>query len=405
MLKRLKPYRNNILYVAVVITAVLLLIIGHKVTTEGKEIFGKFAGARVEPAVVQEVLFEERKDYDIGYETQVYFKAKMTSGENKNEVLTVRQFLDSFYTVPIKPVEQGDKVMISYVPYGGQEIWVFQEYNRSGPILVLLCAFVVMLMVFGGKKGVATIISLALTFGCVFYYFVPAILSGQNIYLSTIMVCLYVITVTLVLVNGFNFKSLAAGAGCLGGLLVAGILFFISNNFLSLTGMLDEDSAYLTMMGIPFDLVALIFSGILIGVLGGVLDVGVSIGASLSEIYPEGENHEFRDIIRSGMNIGRDILCTMTNTLVLVYMGGALSLTLLLTVYSNSFLELINRETILVEILSALLGSMGLLFTIPLTTFFYAFWTTRKPAHKDELILPDPEPLVTRELPEEFKDN
>lgn len=399
-----RKHKQKVIYFTTVVFAIIFLMVSHRVTTKGEQVFGKFAGAPVERGKVTEILYDERSDFGFGSEVQRHFLATVTRGENKGEEIRARQVTDTLYAVPIKDVEVGDRIMLVYTPFGAEETWVFQEYDRSGPLIMLLLIFFALLLLFGGKKGVSTMISLSLTFACVFYYFVPTILSGYNIYFATIVTCVFIVAVTLILVNGYNVRSFAAAVGCFGGLAVSGILFFVMDHFLMLTGMMDEDSVYLTLMGIPFDLKAIIFSAVVIGVLGGVLDVAVSIVSALNEIYPAGQQHQFRQVVTSGMNIGRDIMATMTNTLILVYIGSALSITLLLTVYSNSFFELINREAITVEILLALLGSMGLLFTIPLSTFFYAFAASKEvPPPVKRLKLADPEPLVSRALPEELK--
>ena len=401
------------MYAGVVILAFLMIFAGNRVTTKGHQIFGKFSTAPVERVKVDLLLGSQTVELGVGREKHIFFEAEVISGENKGQRILARQINDTMYSVPIKDVEKGDRVMICYTPYGESEnIWIFQEYDRSGPLMGVLALFIALLMIFGGKKGLPTLLSLVLTCGSIFYFFVPAILSGKNIYGTTIVVCIFIIAVTLILVNGFNFKSASAAAGCLGGLMVAGILFLISDHFLRLTGMIDEETAYLTMLDVPIDLKAIIFAAVLIGVLGGVLDVGVSIAASLHEIYPQGGGeYKMSDIVRSGMNIGKDIICTMTNTLILVYIGSSLSITLLLTVYSNSFFELINREMITVEILQALLGSIGLLFTIPITTAVYAFGVAKSGRAKEDTANPDnmeteqsePIPFKINSMPDDMK--
>lgn len=375
--------KNSLRYALVLILAWLILWIGHIFTTDQTQIFGKSGGAEVYSAKVETIMVDNSTTRTVDNfeysQTDIHFQAIFTDGPQKGERVIVRQISNSLYTIPVKAVERGDNIMVCLREYEDLGmIWMFQEYNRTIPLLALLLVFFAVMMIFGGKRGMGTICSLVFTCLCIFYFFLPAILAGWNIYYLTLFSCVYIVVTTLILVNGFNYKSLSAGLGSVCGLVVAGILFFVMNQALQLTGVLDEESSYLTMLNPPVDLKAIIFAGALIGVLGGVLDVGVSIASSLQEIYGERTDMSFKDVVRSGMNIGRDILCTMTNTLILAYIGGALSLTLLLIVYSNSFLELMNRETIVVEVLNALLGCIGLLCTIPLTTVFYAFAVTRK---------------------------
>ncbi|MFV0399995.1 MAG: YibE/F family protein [Oscillospiraceae bacterium] len=385
----LKNRKNILLYIGVVVIAALILFLGNHFATGGRHVFGSSGDTEVYPARIEILLATKERPYTVDglqfADAEIFFEAVFTGGPRKGERIMARQVMEATRAVSIKAVEEGNRVMLVLVPYQDEgPVWIMQEYDRTLPLLILVGAFFLLLFLFGGKKGFGTILSLVFTCLCIFYLFVPSILAGRDIYAATLLCCLFIIVVTLCLVNGFNSKSLSAGLGCVGGLAVSGILFFVMDRFLQLTGLIDEDSAFLTMIEIPIDLKAIIFSSILIGVLGGVLDVGVSIASSLSEINREkGEDSlSFGDLMRSGMNIGRDILCTMTNTLILVYIGSALSVTLLLVVYSNSFLELINRESIVIEVLQALLGSIGLLFTIPLTTLFYALSVTRKKKDK-----------------------
>jgi uncharacterized membrane protein len=182
-------------------------------------------------------------------------------------------------------------------------------------------------------------------------------------------------------VNGVNKKSLAAITGCFGGVIAAAALTFIMNNILALTGIVSGESMSLLFLPLdePIDLRAIIFGGILIGSVGAVMDVAVSISSALWEVKTQAADLTFRSIYKSGVNIGRDVLGSMTNTLVLAYIGSSLSLILLLIVHTGSLTELLNRELVIVELLKAIIGSLGLLFTMPLTAMICAALYSKKP--------------------------
>ena len=169
--------------------------------------------------------------------------------------------------------------------------------------------------------------------------------------------------------TAFNRKTLAASLGCIGGLTVSGVLTIIMDKVLTLTGYVDEDSIYLSLLSTenPINLNAIIFAGILIGALGAVMDVAMSISSSLWEVRDKSKSLSFGSLFKSGMNIGRDIMGTMANTLILAYIGSSLSIVLLLSAYATSLMYLLNMEMITVEILQALVGSFGILLTLPLT--------------------------------------
>jgi len=151
--------------------------------------------------------------------------------------------------------------------------------------------------------------------------------------------------------------------------LVAGGIAFFVGSLASLTGLGDEEAQML--MYIPqqvnFDFKGILFAGIIIGALGAVMDVGMSIASSMREVEAAKPEITTKDLIRSGMNVGRDIMGTMSNTLILAYTGGSLQLMLLFMAHDFSLTEVINWDMIASEVVRALAGSIGLIFTIPLT--------------------------------------
>ena len=225
-----------------------------------------------------------------------------------------------------------------------------------------------------------TLVSLLLTFGAVFLVFLPLVLGGYNIYLSAIAVCIYVIVSTLLLVNGANAKTLVAIAGCSAGVLFAGLLTVLLSATLRLTGMASQEAIYLADLGTrnPVDLKAIVFAGILIGAVGAVMDVAMSLASALWELRETAAAPSFGMLLKSGMNIGRDMMSTMANTLVLAYIGSSLSTVLLLVAYASSLDGLFNREMIITEVLQAVIGSMAILLAIPLTSLIASAVYTRR---------------------------
>ena len=151
------------------------------------------------------------------------------------------------------------------------------------------------------------------------------------------------------------------------------------SKILNLTGFIDEDYVFLNYLELdkPIDLVAIIWSGILIGSLGAVMDVAMSIASAMNELAENMDKKTFSRLLRSGMNIGRDAIGTMTNTLILAYVGGSLATVLLLIAYNRNLLYLFSLEMIVVEVLQAIVGSMGILFAVPVTAIFSAYIFTR----------------------------
>lgn len=381
---RVLPKKSKLellIYIATIIFSISFLFIGNGVATKGLTVFnGDDFGETVVKAKIEAITDRISDDYSLAGDTTmvknvlVTFEATLLDGEEKGERVTGTQIIDGMLNIGTPEVEQGDKVLL--IAYEGQpELdWKFMEYVRTDKLLIFGLLFILALLVFGGFKGLNTMLSLVFTCAAIFMVFIPAILSGKNIYVSAIVICLYTIVATYLIINGFNKKTLTAILGCFGGILVSGILTIVVNRVLELTGYVDEESIYLTYIstGTPIDLKAIIFAAILIGALGAIMDVSMSISSSLWEVKEKSGVSSFNTLFRSGMNIGRDVMGTMANTLILAYIGSSLSIVLLLSAYSTSLLYLLNREMIVVEILQALVGSFGILFAMPLTSFFCA---------------------------------
>ncbi|MGL5327886.1 MAG: YibE/F family protein [Peptostreptococcaceae bacterium] len=382
--------KDKIIYISTIIISIMLIIVGNKIVTKDSQFFNELDNQQVIKAKIIDIKEEVEDNYSLGetetiYQTKVIFTAKVLNGENKGKEVTATQNIDTLLAVQADKINIGDKVLIGETEdVLTKTDWVFLEYVRSDALLVLLILFFIGLLVFGGIKGVNTIISLGFTCLSIFMVFIPSILSGKNIYLWSILTCTFIIIMTLLIVSGASKKSLAAGIGCFSGIFISGILTLIMDKIIKLTGMVNDESMYLQMINTdnPIDLKAIVFASIIIGAIGAIMDVSMSISSSLMEVYENSSNTSFRDLFKSGMNIGKDIMGTMANTLILAYIGSSLSMTLLLIAYNYSFIELLNREMIVVEVLQSLVGSFGILLTIPLTSLVCAYLYTNKVDNK-----------------------
>lgn len=305
-------------------------------------------------------------------DTLLHFDVEFKSGKHKGESGTAIQLIDGYMKNVTHSVKKGDSVYLYYATEGEHiGSWMFADFNRFDKIILLAVVFFIALIIFGRFQGFNTVVSLSLTCAAVICVFIPAVLSGKNIYFWSILTCVFTIVMTIIIVYGITKKSIGAALGCFAGVGLAGILTFVMDKILNLTGYVSSDSYQLTMLGI--DIRAVIFGAIIIGAMGAIMDIAISISSSLYEVREKAESIIPTDLIRSGFTIGRDILGTMSNTLVLAYIGSSLSVILVLAVYSPSPLELLNRERIIVELLQSLVGIMAILGTIPLTAVICSF--------------------------------
>lgn len=311
----------------------------------------------------------------------VKFTCILTTGKGKGTAVQATQYAYKNNASMPPQVSLNDKVVLGRLSEGNSAEYTFENYDRIEPILWLSLIFVGLIVVFGGKIGLRTVLSLALTCLSIFFVFIPCILAGANIYVSTVLICFYIIAVSYILTGGINRKSMAAAIGCSGGVALSGTVYAVMERIMKLTGYYNDQTSLLkeTFSQCPLDLKAIVFSMVTIGALGATMDVAMSIASSLEEVQKNRAGMKKLEILRSGFNIGKDIMGTMTNTLILAYVGSSLITVLIYAVAHYPVLQLLNKEEIVVEILQSLIGSLGMLFTIPFTTLISA-WLIRRSA-------------------------
>ena len=338
----------------------------------------------LEKAVVTEVIAtttgQSIRDTTV---TTIVFSAKITSGDEKGNVYKMTQLLDEMSPPVPKPVDVGDKILVMYTEPETESTvsgWSYAGANNIYGVILLIGAFLALILIIGRSKGVATILSLVITAVAVFSIFIPSVLLGYNIYVFTIGVTLFIIFSSLCILNGWNKKTLCAIIGNSGGILISGVLAIFINKGFGITGILDSDYLFLTMLegGVVINLPALIWSGILIGSVGAIMDVAMSLSSSMFELSEQMYEPSYKKLVISGMNIGRDAIGTMTNTLILAYVGGSMATILLFAAYTQDFVLLLNYEMLLVEIIQAIVGSIGILLAVPITVFFSAWIFLKK---------------------------
>ncbi|MDD3569682.1 MAG: YibE/F family protein [Lachnospiraceae bacterium] len=377
-----------VVWFAVVILSIIALWVGNTIVTKDFQLFSDSGGMNVRGKVVEIIDDSSQEQSFGGTETftshTITFSCKIENGVHAGEIFTAEQALDDIYASSnfLKEVEVGDDVML----YNGDSlvvsssVWNFVDYYRFNKIVVLGLVFAALILIIGRGKGVNTLLSLCLTFLFIFFVFVPSVMNGYNVYIWVSITCIYTIVMTLMLVSGASRKTLATIIGCMSGTVFSAITTSTMSNILNLTGFVDEHSIYLSMLNPdkPIDLTAIIFAAITIGAMGAIMDVAMDIASSLWEICQHVPNITFKKLFKSGMRIGRDIMGTMANTLVLAYIGSSMASFMLLITYSSSMMHLLNREIIITELLQALTGSLAILLTIPLTVIVCGFIYLKK---------------------------
>ena len=342
--------------------------------------------------IIEVISVEENEDKHIAYDTHIIYKGLILEGEDEGKECIVHQYLNDYtegYTNTVKAKKKvyaarqlttADDVISYY--FSGDSI----SFSHVGGLVLLASILVILLLAISKTKGLLTIISLGLSLLSIVYIFLPRILRGENIYLLTCFVCIFVVIVTYLLVVGANKKCLCATLGCLFGLFLSGILSIISLSILNITGHFaneftadDVTMLYQSLynVDIHIDLRGIIFAATLLGALGAVMDVSLSLASSLKEVYDNAKERSIINTIKSGFNIGKDMIGTMVNTLILAYLASDLAFILYMMVHHSN--ELIFRsEYLAIAIAQALVGSIAMVLTIPLTSIVCAFLYNKK---------------------------
>lgn len=357
------------------VISLVFIIVGNKMCDYTP---GGVGETGVESAKITKVVDVKKESVDGLENTVIVFEAELLSGEQKGQVVEMEQMITDVTIDKPNPVEENDRILVSNTDLMGNGTessqWYYLQQNRIPGMLWLGGIFLILVLVIGKLKGLTTIISLAFTGAAVFAVYIPAILSGKNVYLTTIVITVFIIFASLIILNGWNKKTWCAIAGNLGGIIVTSGLALLVNSALKITGMVDEDYVFLAALedGASVDLRAIVWSSIIIGSLGAIMDVSMSIASAMQELALEMKEPSVKRMIASGMNIGRDAIGTMTTTLVLAYVGGSIASILLFTLNNRNLLVLMNFEMVVVEVIQAIVGSLGILLAVPITVFVAA---------------------------------
>lgn len=356
--------------ISVFVSALIILFSYMYIVGDGTIFKGELDGDIIKARVIRVTDVQTQNVTGESEFVTVTFKAQALNSDLRGKTLDVVQEIDRSYAFSPRQVEENDKILIDSYTQNGQQKFYFGDFIRITPLLWLLLVFCILIVVFSKMQGLKTVVSLGFTCLAVFTVLIPAILNGHNIYLWSILVCVFITVMTLAIISGFSTKSLCAGIGCVCGVLCAGLITLIMDKFLNMTGLIEEESIYLVQLypDNPINLKAIIFAMIIVGAVGAVMDVSMSISSSLYELRLKSPDIRPKELMKSGFTIGRDMMGTMANTLVLAYIGSSLTSVLLLVAYNVGIEQVVNRELIIAEILQALAGSMGMLLTLPLTS-------------------------------------
>lgn len=307
-------------------------------------------------------------------------KIEILSGEYKGRTLTTLNYLSAYYNIDAKT---GTRIVVLLDTDSDGTLYVADifSYDRTltmGGFILLFCAA---LVIIGGKKGVAALAGLAFTLVCLWALLIPLMMKGISPIPITIAIVILTTAVSLFLLGGATVKTLCATLGCIAGVAVAGVSAAIAGEVMHLGGfsMPEAQELILRTTDSGMTISGFLVCGILIASLGAVMDVAMAIASAVNELHEVNPKLTSRELFKSGMNIGRDAMGTMANTLILAFVGTSLNTLILFRVFDYPFFQVFNSNLISIEILRGIAGSLGIIMTVPLVAFISAQIQARRP--------------------------
>ena len=301
----------------------------------------------------------------------------VTSGQYRGQTLLTSNAVGPLYG---EPAASGDHVtlLISTYADGSHNATVY-EHDRSIAIGLILAAFLLVTVLVGGKTGAKSILGLAMTVAVLVLLLIPLLLKGWPTVWTVFLLCSYIAVVCFVILGGVNRKILCACLGTIAGMALATVFGLGAQALAHVNGLRISDVEPLLQLrqtGTPIGLRGLLVGGIIISSLGAVMDVAMSISSALSELVnPE---MTLGELWKSGRNIGRDMVGTMTNTLILAFLGSGFTLMIYLYSLDLPWRELMSSSYLALEVVSGVSSAIGVILAVPVTTIIGALLLSRK---------------------------
>lgn len=335
-----------------------------------------------ETGVVENVKYEDAESINQGEQTtKQEVTVRVLTGDFKGSERIIDNMLTGNPAYDI-PLSKGDKVILHMEPVSDtvttpEDVDIFiADIQRNTEIYIFTGIFCILLLIIGRKKGLTSIISILSTLVLIFFMLMPMILNGFCPIASAVLTGIISTVITIYLVGGFNSKSSAAIIGTSISLVFAGALSMLAIYFAHLTGFAGEENMFLYTARPDLSFTGILSASMIIAALGALMDTAVSIASTVNEIYETDKTLSVKQLFKSGMNVGRDIIGTMSNTLILVYLGSSLPLVLLSSnIDMNKFF---NLNQVATEILSAITGSIAILVCVPATAIIAAILIKRQ---------------------------
>ena len=293
-------------------------------------------------------------------------RVRMLTGVRKGEELDITSSSGYLFGAACKP---GMKVIVMQSVAGDSTVASVYTQDREGVIYIFALIYLLVLCLIGGKQGIKGCLGLVFTFFCVIFVYLPLVYLKYSPFWTAVFVCFITTLVTMYLIGGPTRKTCAAKLGTLVGVILAGVSAWCFSKASGISGYNVSDiETLMTLWNTNrIQVGGLLFSGLLISCLGAVMDVAMSISSAIDEIYRQNLSLSRKELFKAGLRVGRDMMGTDSNTLILAFAGSSVSTLLLDYSYNLPYQQIINSNNIGIAIMQGLAGSFGIVLSVPFT--------------------------------------
>ncbi|WP_294520065.1 YibE/F family protein [uncultured Pseudoflavonifractor sp.] len=356
----------------------LFLLFTVRLNQGGKVPLVSREGQTFEKGVVVEIL-QDNLQPDGSRVGEQRLLVEMTTGVRKGQTLETTSSSGYLFGAGCTV---GMKVVVMQSVAGDSTITSIYSQDREWVIYAFAAAYLLVLCLVGGKQGLKGALGLVFTFFCIIFVYLPLVYQGWSPFWVAVFICVVTTLVTMYLIGGPTRKTLVATGGTVAGVVIAGLAASLFSMATGITGWNVSDiESLLTLASTSgVQVGGLLFSGLLISSLGAVMDVAMSIGSAIAEIHAQNPAISRADLFKAGMHVGRDMMGTDSNTLILAFAGGSVSMLVLDYAYDLPYQQMINSNNIGIAIMQGLSGSFGIVLAVPVTVALAVLLYTWRPA-------------------------
>lgn len=383
LVKKPAAYRRQVIRGLMLASLLIMfLAVVKKIGNVEKTELVSTEGRTFEKAVVTEIIRDNLQENGVRSGEQVV-NVKISTGSLKGRIMQATSSEGNLFGAVCK---EGSRVIVIISTTKENSLVSVYSLDREYIIYAFVGLFLLLMCIIGGKNGIKAVAGLLFTMFSIVYIFMPLIYRGMSPFLAAVLIVIITTAATMYLIGGITKKTVSAILGTIMGVLFSGISAYLFGRVSGISGNNVSNIETLLFVGqnTKIQIGGLLFSGILIASLGAVMDVAMSVSSTINEIHEKNPALNRRELFKSGMNVGKDMMGTMSNTLILAFTGGSLSTLVVNYAYDISYRQIINGYSIGIEIMQGISGSIGIVLTVPFVSLTASFLLYNKKSNEAE---------------------